>query len=122
MTIIEAIQTIDTLKPNTYTEIDKIRWLSKLDGVIKTEIVDTHEGTGADFSGYDENTPLDTPLIVKAPYEDVYISWLESRIDYANGETAKYNNSAAVFNSAYADFQNFYNRSHMPKSGSFRFF
>lgn len=115
MTIAEAIQSIDNYKPNTYSEMDKIQWLSKLDGVVKMEIVDTHEnGENVPFNGYDENTPLDTELIAKAPYDDIYTSWLESRIDYANGEYAKYNNSITVFNTAYSSFASAYNREHMP--------
>ena len=43
MTIIEAINRIDELKPNNYTYLEKIGWLSKLDGAIKKNIIDTHE-------------------------------------------------------------------------------
>lgn len=43
MTIIEAINKIDSLKPNAYTQTDKIRWLSLLDGRVKEEVIDTHE-------------------------------------------------------------------------------
>ena len=123
MKIIEAIQAVDTLKPNTYSELEKIQWLSKLDSTIKTEIIDTHEGADdITFNGYDENTSLETELLVKAPYDDIYVSWLESRIDYANGEYAKYNNSTTVFNIAYTSFERYYNKSHMPKGTKIQYF
>ena len=123
MKIIEAIQAVDTLKPNTYSELEKIQWLSKLDSTIKTEIIDTHEGADdITFNGYDENTSLETELLVKAPYDDIYVSWLESRIDYANGEYAKYNNSITVFNTAYTSFERYYNKSHMPKGTKIQYF
>lgn len=123
MTIAEAIQCIDNLKPNTYSEIDKIKWLSKLDGIVKKEIIDTHEGgDSVVFNGYDENTSTDTELIVKAPYDDIYTSWLETRIDYANGEYAKYNNSTTVFNTAYSAFASAYNREHMPIGTKAKYF
>lgn len=123
MKIIEAIQAVDTLKPNTYSELEKIQWLSKLDSTIKTEIIDTHEGADViTFNGYDENTSLETELLVKAPYDDIYVSWLESRIDYANGEYAKYNNSTTVFNTAYISFERYYNKSHMPKGTKIQYF
>lgn len=123
MKIIEAIQAVDTLKPNTYSELEKIQWLSKLDSTIKTEIIDTHEGADdITFNGYDENTSLETELLVKAPYDDIYVSWLESRIDYANGEYAKYNNSTTVFNTAYTSFERYYNKSHMPKGTKIQYF
>lgn len=123
MTINEAIQAVDSLKPNGYSELDKIGWLSELDGTIKAEIIDTHEGAeDISFNGYDVDTKLDTELIVKAPYDRIYKSWLESRIDYANGDYAKYNNSVTVFNTDYLSFQRAYNRKYMPKGNKIKFF
>lgn len=116
MTLIEAITRIDTLKPNTYTQQEKIKWLSMLDGIIKYEIIDTHEGADeVSFVGYDENTNLATELLVPAPYDDIYIRWLETRIDYTNGEYARYNNALQAYNDVYSDFCKYYNRIHMPK-------
>ena len=123
MTIIEAINRIDSLKPNNYTQEDKIKWLSTIDGVIKKEIIDTHEGADAViFNGYDVDTALDTVLIVPAPYDDIYVKWLEAQIDYFNGETAKFNNSIAMYNTAYSVFERYYNRTHMPIGKSIKFF
>lgn len=123
MTIIEAINRVDELKPNSYTQIEKIRWLSKLDGSIKKNIIDTHEdGEDITFTGYNEDTATDTELLVKAPYDEVYLYWLESRIDYHNGEYGRYNNTVTTYNAAYSAFERFYNRAHMPKGNKFNFF
>lgn len=123
MTIIEAIDRIDSLKPNNYTQEDKVKWLSTLDGVIKTEIIDTHEGAeSVSFNGYDADAALDTILLVPAPYDDIYVKWLEAQIDYANGETAKFNNSIVMYNTAYSTLERHYNRTHMPISKSMKFF
>ena len=124
MTASESILRANLLKPNAYSNEDKVRWLSKLDGIIKKEIIDTHKG-GEDviFDGYDaDDDPRTIGLIVKAPYDDIYIYWLEAQIDYFNGETAKYNNSIATFNSAYSDFSAAYNREHMPKRHTTKYF
>lgn len=123
MTIIEAINRIDSLKPNNYTQEDKITWLSTLDGNIKKEIIDTHEGAeGVTFNGYDADTALDTVLLIPAPYDDVYIKWLEAQIDYANGETKRYTNSMIMYNTALSAFTRYYNRNNMPKGHQFKFF
>lgn len=115
MTIIEAINRIDTLKPNSYTQQEKIKWLSTLDGIIKNEIIDTHKGgENISFNGYNENTLLTTELLVPAPYDEVYLYWLESKIDYYTGETQKYNNSISMFNTAYSNYEKIYTRDHMP--------
>ena len=123
MTIIEAINKIDSLKPNNYAPEDKIAWLSTLDGNIKTEIIDTHEGAeSVEFNGYDVDTSLETVLLVPAPYDDIYIKWLEAQIDYANGEIGKYGNSMTMYNTAYSAFKRHYNRTHMPIGKSIKFF
>ena len=123
MKIIEAIHGIDTIKPNSYDRQQKIKWLNTLDGIIKREIIDAHEGGEAvAFNGYTDETNLTTELLVPAPYDDIYIRYLEMQIDYANGEYAKYNNSTDVYNEAYTAFKRYYNRTHMPKGNKFKFF
>lgn len=132
MKILEAITKIDTLKPNSYSQGEKIKWLSTLDGIIKTEIVDTHEKCnksdcacrveGTVFNGYGDETSLDTELLVPSPYCDIYIRYLEAQIDYANAEYGKYNNAMSMYNSAYSSFERYYNRTHMPKGSKFKFF
>lgn len=122
MKIIEAIQKVDALKPNNYSQEDKIKWLSTLDGIIKNEIIDTHEGADrVEFNGYDISS-LETELIVPAPYDDIYIKWLEAQIDYNNSEIGKYNNSMAMYNSAYGNYERYYNRTHMPIKKNFKYF
>ena len=208
MTIQEAINKIDTLKPNSYSNADKIAWLSNLDGIIKEEIIDTHEGgemglnitaavanwasdriyfaTDAEnigkqvtisftaytrsgkeitaevtdtivyyesapdpfygfmsgfyndpfdegksvtinyasvvFNGYDSTTDTRTALLVPAPYDDLYIKWLEAQIDYTNAEYGKYNNSSNAYNNAYSTYERYYNRHHMPLAHKLKFF
>ena len=123
MTIIEAISHVDAVKPNSYRQSEKIKWLSELDGIIKAEIIDTHEGgEGISFSGYDDATDVATVLLVPAPYDNIYIRYLEMQIDYANNEYGKYNNSMVMYNTAYNAYQSYYNRNHKPVShGRFLF-
>ena len=123
MTILEALNRVDSTKPNSYTQVEKVDWLSTLDGVVKSNIIDTHEDDeNVVFEGYNADTLLDTELLVPAPYDDIYIRWLEARIDYANGEINKYNNSLTAYNDAYDLYANYYNRKHMPKGSKFKYF
>lgn len=120
MTIIEAINRLDNIKPNTYSQADKVQWLSTLDGTIKKEIIDTHEDA-VPFTRYTNDTPLNTELLVPYPFDQLYIAYLEMQIDYANAEYGKYNNSMTMFNTAYAAYERFYNREHKPISRGSRF-
>lgn len=130
MTLIEAINSIDEFKPNGYTQENKISWLSDLDGMIKKTVIDTHfyndDEEEIEFDGYDEDTPHDTELIVKFPFESIYLYWLEAKIDYYNGEIARYNNSILMFSDMFNQWKNDYNASHSPKSlsgsGKIRYF
>ena len=123
MTIIEAISSLNEVKPNIYSQTEKIKWLSRLDGIIKSEIIDTHEGGDKiTFSGYDENVDLSTELLVPHPYDEIYIRYLEMQIDYANNEYGKYNNSREMYTAAYDAYARYYNRNNMPISkGRFKF-
>ena len=123
MTIMGAINHVDTVKPNGYSQVEKIKWLSNLDGIVKAEIIDTHEGgEKVIFKGYDEMTALTQELLVPHPYDDIYIRYLEMQIDYANGEYNKYNNTKTVYNEAFREFEKYYNRTHKPISKKFTHF
>lgn len=123
MTISEAINHVDSLKPNQYPEIVKQSWLSKLDGMIFKEVFLTHEASPIEsFDGYNADTPMNTELLVPYPYdEDIYNYFLQSQIDKENGETAKYNQSITLYNNAFLSFQNWYNRTHVPIPKGLRF-
>lgn len=122
MTILEAISRVDAVKPNSYSQTEKIAWLSRIDATIKNEIIDTHEGAeNITFNGYDNDTDTNTELLVPAPYDEVYIRYLEMQIDYANNEYGKYNNSMVMYNAAYSAYEKYYNRTHMPVSKGNRF-
>lgn len=122
MKISEAISQLDELKHNTYTQSNKVQWLSRLDAMVKKQIIDTHEGEEVIFNGYDDSTDTNTELLIPAPYDEVYLRWMEAQIDYHNGEYGKYNNSMDMFNTSYNAYQNEYNRTHMPKGKSIRYF
>lgn len=122
MTIIESINRLDSLKHNTYKQNDKIRWLSKLDLMVKKQIIDTHEGAEAiSFNGYTEDTDINTELLVPAPYDEVYLRWLEAQIDYHNGEYDNYSNAIIMFNTEFESYAAYYNQNHRPVNRGKRF-
>ena len=123
MTISEAIAKLDNFKHNSYTEEDKIGWLSTVDGRVQKLILETHEGAEdlPPFTGYDTDTPEDTVLLVPEPFSVLYLRWLEACVDYANGEYDKYNNSMTMYNTELQMYEIFYNRTHLPLKKGTRF-
>lgn len=118
MTILECISRVDLAKPNTYSQEEKVRWLSTIDGLIKKGIIDRHEGRECvSFNGYDKNTPLTTKLLVPEPYDELYLFGLAARMDYWNGENDKYNDSIEMYNSVYLEYAKEYTSQHRPISG-----
>ena len=123
MTIRQAIDQTDALKFNTYSNEDKVQWLSQLDWDVVRNVMETHEGGGQfGFFGYDRNTDPETVLLVPEPFDQMYLRYLESQIDYHNGEMERYNISAMLFNNQYEAYAKWYRRNNMPVScGRFQF-
>lgn len=122
MTIIEAITRIDSLIFNTYTQNDKVEWLSRLDSMVMRHIIENHEGADSIiFSGYTADTPLETVLLVPAPYDEMYLKWLEVQIHYHNGEYDKYNNAIMMYNTVFENYAAYYNTTHKPVQRGRRF-
>lgn len=116
MTIQEAIERIDTLKPNKFPIRQKVAWLSDLDGMVFREIFDVHEHSPvAAFNGYDQDTDLATDLLVREPYVDIYQHYMATQMDIANMESGKYAQDMQLYNNAWATFGDYWTREHMPK-------
>lgn len=120
MTISEALQRFDELYPNAFEEEEKIRWLSTLDGTIKVEIIDTRR-SDVPFDGYNAETEPTTKLLADAPYDEMYIYWMQATADYHNGEMGGYNNAMAKFDESYTKFRNWYNRKNMVKGAKIKY-
>lgn len=122
MKIIEAVNRLDSLKPNTYTLKDKVRWLSLLDGIVYQTVIRTHKGgDGVIFEWYSEDD-TQKELLIGAPYDDIYIHWLSAQIDYYNGETARHESSSAQFNALFGEWARYYNRNHIALGTKIKFF
>lgn len=122
MTINEVITQVDDLKPNQVSEDIKVRWLSVLEGKIIDEIILTHElADRIEFNGYTIND-METELLVPDTYADLYIYYVEAMIDQVNNEGARYASSMQMFNNAWQDYANYYNRNNKPIGKPLKFF
>ena len=123
MKICEAISQINSLKPNTYSDKQKIYWLNQLESMVKRLVIDTHEGGDLiAFDGFNENTSVETQLFMPAPFDMAYIYWLEAQIHYANEDIDMYNSAIMMFNATFSEYKADYKRNHATKgTGRFRF-
>ena len=117
MKVAEAIGKFDALKPNQYSNEQKVEWLSDLD----KRLIDLIFSKNADDPS-EEWTPYDLysedidsrDLLVPDEYSELYMAYLSYKVDYYNGEYERFNNSALIYNSFYQDFVNYWNREHKP--------
>ena len=138
MKISDILAKVDELKPTTFDDNTKIDWLSELDGRIFNTVIMTHvhdliktivvdEETGEEreelveptFTAY---TSEDQELILDDIYADVYRHYLYAMMEYATGETERYQNSMLMFNSKYQEFCNWYNSTHLPIQKPYKFY
>lgn len=108
MTLAKVIENFDNERKNSLPYGQKVNWLSQLDMKISSELLEPR-GEG-DFSGYTETTSPET--VVRAPEEycEIYGLYLNMKLDYLNGEIARFNNSASLFNVTYSEMSDFINR------------
>lgn len=117
MTISEALNLVDDLKPNNVDRERKIAWLNDIDRRVFDDIFARHERDESNpetFPGYTPETDENTALLIPEPYCEVYRWFLEMQIDLVNMELAKYNNSVMLFDNAWKQFAGMYHRKHTP--------
>jgi hypothetical protein len=100
----------DAVKPNAFDTATKLVWVNEIEGMIQTDVMLI---ASADVVQYDaEDTAA--ALLVPAPHDKLYRSYLCAMIDFANGEYDRYNNSMAMFNTHYREFTEWYIRIYRP--------
>ncbi len=121
MRLQQAIDRVDEMRPNMQSRELKIEWLSELDGLIWNELVVKHhllpgeEIRLASEPEYDSDTDPGQVLLVRHPYDNIYLYWLMAKIDEQTMEQEKYNNDQAMFNASYEQLSDWWTRKHMPK-------
>lgn len=133
MTPNKVIEIIDRLKPNSYSEEDKLRWINELDGMVKTLVLQWDEKYLAEIKTQYENkviteekynaliektkpysypNDMDKELLISDPFDGVYALYLEAKIDFYNKEYGNYNNSAMAFEALFSEYKKDYIRKH----------
>lgn len=110
MTPNKVIEIVDGIKPNSYSEEIKIRWISELDGIVQKQVFQEKNATE-----YVYPDDMDRELLIPHPYDNIYQFYLEAMIDYYNREYGNYNNSVMMFDSKFSEYKKAYIREHAAK-------
>lgn len=114
MTLRELFTTVDQLRPNAFTDAEKIRMVNTVEGRIYKDILSKYEGEEPIFTPFEEGQE-ERELAVPVPYTDVYVFYLASMMDFYNGDSSRYNDSMVLYNQAWNEFQAYYLQTHTPK-------
>lgn len=99
MTARQIIDRVNEIKPNAFSDTVKLAWLNELEGRIAAEVLLMPP---AEIRGVTLN--LTSVPLVEPPYDDMYQHYLAARIDEANGEYDKAQNTMARFNACFSEF------------------
>lgn len=119
MTAAGMIEQFNIERPNSIEDRIKMEWLRKceaniIDSVILLRKIGPEDRTAEDWKEYLDNFGYDTELILKEPYDDLYIYFLDQRMGLNNNDTKRYNVASRLFDNAFLAFQQKYNREHLP--------
>ena len=106
MTVSQAVEKADIMHPDSFSFNTKAQWLEELDGRIRKEFLSAY--TDIELPAEVSYTLFpDTTLLVKSPFEELYVYYLAMVKDIAWGDTAGYKNSSALFNTMYLSYKNY---------------
>lgn len=110
MTAKEAIAAAGQLRPDNFTDSEKLNWIKSLEGRIFSEIVNGREGAES-FPDINKIT-ADSELFAPKPYEEIYLLYICLMSDFYRAEYNRYNNDSLLFNSLFRDFSIQYAKAH----------
>lgn len=92
MTLAQAAEQAEKLRPGGLTRTAAVRLLSQLDGIIAAMTAPRDK-----FSGYGDDAPDDTVLFVPYPFDGIYTDYLIMMTDLRESETQLYTLTHEIF-------------------------
>lgn len=109
----DAITRADELKPNEFSLERKLEWLGTLEGRLMADVYLMGPAAMAEREFVFPDS-LERKLSAPWPHDGMYVQWLMAKIDEANGEYSKYQNSMQIYNEYYGNFVRWFGRNYEP--------
>lgn len=116
MKLREAIERVDEIKPNAFSSAVKTDWINALEGRIAADVLLLAPAEIAQLR-YAYPADQNTELLIDPPHDDIYTLWLAAKIDEANGEYNKYQNTMQIYNEHFGDFVRWFASTWDPAQG-----
>lgn len=117
MRLNDLLEKITVLRGQQYGTDMIMGWVNEIEGQVIDEIINQAEGFDIEFKPLDYQIDSEKQLSIPDRFQDVYINYLLSKIDFHNEETERYNNDVIMYNSAYDAFSAWFRRQHRAKRG-----
>ena len=101
MTISTCIGLVDALSPNALERGVKLRLLGEIEGKVRVELLGE---SPADTVAFAEGMSEDRELSAPHPYDQLYWTYMIAMMEYMRGDVIRYENAAALFNTAYQGY------------------
>ena len=122
MTIAEAITAAHQYRPNNKAQdSDILRWINEVDSRIDRDIYWAYFSPRI-YVPYTMSTPTSTQLLAEPGYEKLYQYWICASIDELQGDSERYNESIAKFNSLFEEYSGFVARNRLAKHNIVRYY
>lgn len=113
MTIEKVLKLADELAPNSLSNELKLQYINEVEGIIQSEVMrlspeDILVHTDAD---------MERELLVKPPYDRVYVAYLTAMYDFAAREYKKYAVTVELYNTYMAEYTAWYAECFHPADG-----
>lgn len=116
MTIKQAIDYASEMKPHAFSAETLLGWINALEGRIGLDVFLMSPLEVRRLLQYTKED-MNAVLLVEPPHDDIYTLWLQAKIDEANGEYDKYQNSMQIYNEHYGNFVRWFARFYEPAQG-----
>lgn len=114
MNVGKLMETVTVLIGQQYDLEMLIGWLNEIEGQAIDQVINRAQGNDLQFIPYTEDD-TDRELAIPDRFQDVYINYIRAKVDFANQETERYNNDAAMFDAAWKEYAAWHIRTHLPK-------
>lgn len=98
MTVQELLARVDMARPGQGETMQKLAWLSELDGRLWADVLSHRSINEQSPSLPYSMDSFGLELMVKPPYDEIYVEYLAAKLDFSAGEYGRYSNGAAQFN------------------------
>lgn len=115
MTVAGLIERVLEFRGTQYNEDTMVGWLNEIEGQAIEEVVNKAEGFDVEFIPLSYDLDAERELTIPDRFQDVYINYMLSKMDFHNQETERYNNDVVMFNGAFDAYAAWFRSNHIPK-------